>query len=60
MICADEHDLTVVMAPASAADEPVGLICSRCGRRWPVGPALPMLYDQEAEPPFNGEPADAP
>jgi predicted transcriptional regulator len=45
-ICAD-HDFLVVTA--SASDEPVGLSCRICGRSWPVGRALPQLYDQDAD-----------
>lgn len=45
----DDHDFVVITAGASGAEEPVGLQCKLCGRSWPVGRALPTLYDWAAD-----------
>lgn len=42
-----DHEFVVVTA--SESEEPVGLQCPVCGRSWPVGPALPVIYDQDAD-----------
>lgn len=38
----------VVLTPEDS-EEPLGLQCTTCERMWPVGPALPEVYDWVAE-----------
>lgn len=49
-----DHDFIVVTG--SSSNEPVGLQCAQCGRSWPVGEALPRIFDWEAEKLFASEP----
>ncbi len=47
MINGCDHNF-VVLTPEDS-EEPVMLQCTLCERSWPVGPALPVVYDWEAD-----------
>ncbi|HUT74461.1 MAG TPA: Trm112 family protein [Armatimonadota bacterium] len=53
----DAELLEILACPeckASVEQEPERLVCTACGRRYPIRDGIPIMLVEEAEPPASG------